>query len=303
MSADAHVALAEEAVAQHAPSGSEYITHHLTNWQNQMHKGILDFSVMHYDSVFWAVLMGLIGIVVLWSVTRRATSGVPGRMQAAVEILVEMVDAQAKSLVHNEASRRFVGPVALTVFVWVFLMNAVDFLPLDLLPGGWAKINALMGHDPHHAYMRPVATGDLSITMGLSVGVLLLCLYYNVKVKGIGGWSHELVTAPFGSSKNPLLAVVLGVVNFAMQMIEFAAKTISHGMRLFGNMFAGELIFMLIAMLGGAYAASGSTTLLWLVHVVLGLAWTLFHVLVIPLQAFIFMMLTLVYIGQAHDAH
>jgi F-type H+-transporting ATPase subunit a len=268
-----------------------------------MHSGILDFSVIHYDSVFWAVFMGLVGFFILWSVARKASSGVPGRMQAAVEILIEMVDTQAKSLVHNESSRRFVGPVALTVFVWVFMMNAVDFLPLDLIPNAWAMIYGGLGHDPHHAYMRPVATGDLSITMGLSVGVLLLCLYYNLKIKGVGGWAHELVSAPFGTSKNPVLALVMAVVNFTMQMIEFAAKTISHGMRLFGNMFAGELIFMLIALLGGAYAASGSTTVLWLVHVVLGLAWTLFHVLVIPLQAFIFMMLTLVYIGQAHDAH
>ncbi len=303
MSVDAQVAATQEVAAHHAPTASEYITHHLTNFQNHMHSGIVDFSVWHYDSVFWSIFMGLVGIAILMKVTRSATSGVPGRMQAAVEVLFEMVDTQAKSLSHSEASRRFVAPLALTVFVWVFLMNAVDFLPLDLIPNAWAMIYGAMGHDPHHAYMRPVATGDLSITMGLSVGVLLICLYYNIKIKGMGGWAHELVTAPFGSSKNPLLALVMGVINFSMQMIEFAAKTISHGMRLFGNMFAGELIFMLIALLGGAYAASGSTTVLWLVHVVLGLAWTLFHVLVIPLQAFIFMMLTLVYIGQAHDAH
>jgi F-type H+-transporting ATPase subunit a len=303
MSVDAQAEAAHEVVASHAPTASEYITHHLTNWQNQMHTGILDFSVWHYDSVFWAVFMGLVGIVGLWLVSRRATSGVPGRTQAAIEILFEMVDTQAKSMIHSAASRRFVAPLALTVFVWVFLMNAVDFLPLDLIPGLWSMIYESAGGDPHHAYMRPVATGDLSITMGLSVGVLLICLYYNVKIKGAGGWAHELVSAPFGSSKNPLLAVVMGVVNFSMQMVEFAAKTISHGMRLFGNMFAGELIFMLIAMLGGAWAATGTTAALWLVHVVLGLAWTMFHVLVIPLQAFIFMMLTLVYIGQAHDAH
>ena len=294
---------ATEAVAHHAPTAGEYINHHLTSFGNKMHSGIVDFSVIHYDSVFWALFMGLVGLVFLWSVTRKATSGVPSRTQAAIEILFEMVGTQAKSLVHNEASLRFVAPVALTVFIWVFLMNAVDFLPLDLIPNAWAMIYGSMGHDAHHAYMRPVATGDLSITMGLSVGVLLLCLYYNLKIKGVGGWAHELVSAPFGSSKNPLLAVVMGIINFSMQMIEFAAKTISHGMRLFGNMFAGELIFMLIAMLGGAYAATGFTAVLWGVHVVLGLAWTLFHVLVIPLQAFIFMMLTLVYLGQAHDAH
>jgi len=175
----------------------------------------------------------------------------------------------------------------------------VDMLPVDALP--W--VAAKLAHDPHHAYLRVVPTADLSTTLGMSTMVLLLCIFYNLKIKGVGGWAHELVSAPFGSSKNPLLAVVMGIINFSMQMIEFAAKTISHGMRLFGNMFAGELIFMLIAMLGGAYAATGFTAVLWGVHVVLGLAWTLFHVLVIPLQAFIFMMLTLVYLGQAHDAH
>jgi len=303
MSVDARAEAAQEMVVSHAPTASEYITHHLTNWQNQMHAGILDFSVWHYDSVIWAAFMGLVGIVGLWLVSRRATAGVPGRTQAAIEILFEMVDAQAKSMIHSAASRRFVAPLALTVFVWVFLMNAIKFLPLDLIPGAWSMIYGAMGHDPHHSYMRPVATADLSITMGLSVGVLLICLYYNVKIKGAGGWAHELVSAPFGSSKNPLFALVLGVINFCMQIIEFAAKTISHGMRLFGNMFAGELIFMLIALLGGAWAFTASSTGLWLVQVLLGLGWTLFHVLVIPLQAFIFMMLTLVYVGQAHDAH
>jgi F-type H+-transporting ATPase subunit a len=294
---------AAETAAHHALSAGEYINHHLTNWGNQMHKGILDFSVIHYDSVFWSILTGLLGLYILWSVTRKATSGVPGRMQAAVEILFEMVDGQAKSLVKDEVSRRFVAPVALTVFVWVFLMNAIDFLPVDLIPGMWGQINEAMGKEAHHAYMRPVPTADLSITMGLSVSVLLLCLYYNLKVKGVGGWTHELVSAPFGTHKNPVLAIIMGVINLAMQIVEFAAKTISHGMRLFGNMFAGELIFMLIAMLGGAWAATGSTAALWVVHIALGLAWTMFHALVIPLQAFIFMMLTLVYIGQAHDAH
>ena len=135
--------------------------------------------------------------------------------------------------------------------------------------------------------------------------MLVICLIYNVKNKGIGGWSHELVTAPFGTSKNPLFAFLLGVVNFAMQMMEFVAKTVSHGMRLFGNMYAGELLFMLIALLGGAWALSfdpGSLALLVL-HVVAGWAWAVFHILIIVLQAFVFMMLTLVYIGQAHDAH
>ena len=141
--------------------------------------------------------------------------------------------------------------------------------------------------------------------MAMSISVLIICLFYNLKIKGVGGWTHELITAPFGTSKNPVYALLLGVVNLAMQLIEFVAKTVSHGMRLFGNMYAGELVFMLIALLGGAWAFSFQVPdlLLLLLHVVAGWAWAVFHILIITLQAFVFMMLTLVYIGQAHDAH
>jgi F-type H+-transporting ATPase subunit a len=208
-------------------------------------------------------------------------------------------------IVHNAASRKMVAPLALVVFVWIILLNAMDLLPLDLLPVVWGWIYGAMGHDPHHAFLRIVPTADLSVTMGLSVSVLLICLIYNIKIKGIGGWSHELVVAPFGTSKNPLYAVLLGIANFAMQMMEFVAKTVSHGMRLFGNMYAGELLFMLIALLGGAWAFSfDPASLAFLVlHVAAGWVWAVFHILIILLQAFVFMMLTLVYIGQAHDAH
>jgi F-type H+-transporting ATPase subunit a len=249
------------------------------------------------DSVLWSVLLGVLTCWLLWRAARSATAGVPGRFQAAVEMLVDLVDSQAKSIVHNAESRRLVAPLALTVFVWIFLMNAMDLLPVDLLPWLWTKLYAAAGHDPHHAYLRVVATADLSTTLGLSSGVLLVCIFYNIKVKGLGGWVHELFTAPFGS--HPLLYPI----NFLMQMIEFAAKTVSHGMRLFGNMYAGELIFMLIALMGGAAGLSLSGVLLPIGHVLAGTAWAIFHILIITLQAFIFMMLTLVYVGQAHDAH
>jgi F-type H+-transporting ATPase subunit a len=178
------------------------------------------------------------------------------------------------------------------VFVWIFLMNAMDLLPVDLLPRIWEGMYAAGGGDPAHAYMRVVATADLSATLGMSTGVLLLCLYYNIKIKGVGGWVHELFTAPFGS--HPLLYPI----NFAMQIIEFVAKTVSHGMRLFGNMYAGELIFILIALLGSTATVFG-----FLGHVIAGSIWAIFHILIITLQAFIFMMLTLVYVGQAHESH
>ena len=288
-----------------APSASEYIVHHLTHWQNKPQTDIVDFSVFNIDSLIFSVLVGVLGCFFLWKAARRATSGVPGRFQAAVEIMVEMVDGQAKAIVHNATSRKMVAPLALTVFVWIFLLNAMDLLPVDLLPMIWTAIYGAAGGDPSHAYLRVVPTADLSVTMGLAVSVLFISLYYNVKIKGLGGWAHELVTAPFGTSKNPVFAVILAVVNLAEQLISFVAKTVSHGMRLFGNMYAGELVFMLIALLGGAWAFSfePSGLMLLLLHVVTGWAWAVFHILIITLQAFVFMMLTLVYIGQAHDSH
>ena len=290
----------------HAPTSSEYIVHHLTHWQNKPQTEIVDFTVFNIDSLFFSITLGLLGCFFLWKAARKATPGVPGRFQAAVEMLMEMVDGQAKSIVHNANSRKMVAPLALTVFVWIFLLNAMDLLPLDLLPTIWAWIYGAAGHDPHHAYLRVVPSADLSVTMGLSVSVLLICLYYNIKIKGMGGWAHELVTAPFGTSKNPIAAVVLAVVNVAEQLISFTAKTVSHGMRLFGNMYAGELIFMLIALMGGSWAFSedpGGSIALMLLHVAAGWFWAAFHLIIILLQAFVFMMLTLVYIGQSHDAH
>lgn len=283
--------------AENGPSAGEYIVHHLTFLQNKKPGNVVDFTVFNFDSMFWAILLGVVTCFFLWKAARKATSGVPGRFQAAVEILVEMVDAQAKGIVHNAQSRKFVAPLALTVFVWIFMMNAMDLLPVDLLPLLWEKYYAATGHDPHHAYMRVVPTADLSVTMGLSLSVLLVCLYYNIKIKGAGGWVHELFTAPFGS--HPLL----WPFNFLMQIIEFVAKTVSHGMRLFGNMYAGELIFLLIALMGGAWSLSATGIGLAIGHIIAGSAWAIFHILIITLQAFVFMMLTLVYVGQAHDAH
>ena len=292
------------ATEAHAPTASEYIVHHLQHLQTVKQKSIVDFSVFNIDSIVVAAILGLIGCFVLWMAARKATSGVPGRFQAAVEIMVEMVDNQAKGVIHNAESRKMIGPLALTVFVWIFLMNFMDMIPVDLLPVLWGMGYEAAGYgSAHDAYLRVVPTADLSTTLGLSTSVLLICLYYNVKIKGVAGWAHELVCAPFGTSKNPIFALILGVVNFAMQMIEFLAKTVSHGMRLFGNMFAGELVFMLIALMGGFFALSTTGILLFAGHIIAGTVWTLFHILVIVLQAFIFMMLTLIYTGQAHDAH
>ena len=279
-----------------APTAGEYIVHHLAHLQNKKPEGPFDLSVFNYDSLFFSILLGIVTCWILWAAARKATSGVPGRFQAAVELLVEMVENQAKGIVHSAESRKLVSPLALTVFVWIFLLNAMDLLPVDLIPAIWHVAGPALGLPD---YMRVVPTADLSITMGLSAGVLLVCLFYNVKVKGLGGWIHELFSAPFGAHP------VLWPFNFAMQIIEFVAKTVSHGMRLFGNMYAGELIFMLIALMGGALASVSLGTGIGLAigHIIAGSAWAIFHILIITLQAFVFMMLTLVYIGQAHDAH
>jgi F-type H+-transporting ATPase subunit a len=294
----------QAAHGQGGPSAGEYIQHHLQHLQMNFsfegvkQKSIVDFSLFNLDSVVFSLLLGVIGCFVMWRAARSVTSGVPGRFQAAVEILAEMVENQAKGVIHNAQSRKLVSPLALTVFVWIFLMNFMDMLPVDLLPAAWHSVGPAVGMKD---YLRVVPTADLSTTLGLSTSVLLVCLVYNIKIKGLGGWAHELVAAPFGDK------VALYPINFLMQMIEFTAKTVSHGMRLFGNMFAGELVFMLIALMGGVWAWQFNplTGAFWLGfgHVVAGTVWTLFHILVITLQAFIFMMLTLIYVGQAHDAH
>jgi F-type H+-transporting ATPase subunit a len=282
--------MAAEGATANAPTAGEYIIHHLTHLQNQHQHGPADFSVINWDSTFFTIVIGVIGCWLLWAAARKATSGVPGRFQAAVEILVEMVDSQARGIVHNATSRKLVAPLALTVFVWIFLLNAMDLLPVDLLPFIGEHVFGL-------EHLRVVPTADLSITMGLSLGVLIVCLVYNVKIKGAGGWLHEMLAAPFGDKW------FLYPVNFAFQIIEFIAKTVSHGMRLFGNMYAGELIFMLIALMGGAFALSATGILLTIGHIIAGSVWAIFHILIITLQAFVFMMLTLVYVGQAHDTH
>jgi F-type H+-transporting ATPase subunit a len=276
---------AETAVegAAHAPTASEYIVHHLGHLSTQHQEKIVDFSIINLDTVFWSVLMGVVGLTLMIIAARRATAGVPGRFQAFVEMIVEMVNDQAKNIVHGD--RTFIAPLALTVFVWVFLMNSLDFLPVDLFSG----IFRLFGAEPH---FRIVPTADLNGTLGMSVGVLALMLYYNVKIKGLGGFIHELFCAPFGAHP------ALWIANLGLNIIEFVAKTVSLGMRLFGNMYAGELVFLLIALLG-------STATWWGfgMHVIAGSIWAIFHILIVLLQAFIFMMLTLVYIGQAHEGH
>ncbi|MFN3791391.1 F0F1 ATP synthase subunit A [Massilia sp.] len=270
--------------AAHAPTSSEYITHHLGHLSNKHQDFVVDFSVFNYDTIFWSITMGVIGCLFMWMAARKATSGVPGRFQAAVEMLVEMVESQSKSIVHGD--RSFIAPLGLTIFVWVALMNMLDFLPVDMFAMGfeWLGLTHLF---PYH---RVVPTADLNGTLGISLGVLALMLYYSVKIKGLGGWLHELFAAPFGIWMAPF--------NLLFNIIEYVAKTVSLAMRLFGNMYAGELLFLLIALLGSMATAFGVIG-----HIIAGSIWAIFHILIVFLQAFIFMMLTLVYIGQAHEGH
>jgi F-type H+-transporting ATPase subunit a len=273
-------------VATHAPTATEYITHHLHHLTSGTQTKIIDFSILNLDTIFWSLAIGIIGSFFMWSAAKRATSGVPGRFQSMVEMVVEMVEDQSKAIVHG--NRKFIAPLALTVFVWVLLMNAMDFLPVDLFDRFFKLVG--LGHTIH--FHRAVPTADLNGTMGMALGVFALMMYYNIKIKGVGGFVHELFCAPFGS--HPLL----WIPNLGLNIIEFVAKTVSLGMRLFGNMYAGELIFLLIALLG-------STATWWGfgMHVIAGSIWAVFHILIVVLQAFIFMMLTLVYVGQAHEGH
>lgn len=279
----------------HGPANAaEYIVHHLANANSSGHpqKAIVDFSIINYDTIFWSVLMGILACGLMWMVARRITSGVPGRFTGAIEFLVEYVNEQARSIIHGDI--RYIAPLALTVFVWIVFMNTLDLVPVDLVP---AIVSGLgISH-----YQRILPTADLNATLAMSIVVLLASLYYGVKIKK-AHFFGELVSAPFGSGGNSAIGLIfkpiLWVCNFAMQIIEYLSKTVSLGMRLFGNMFAGEMVFMLLALLGALATWWGAG-----LHFVLGLIWAIFHILIIVLQGFIFMMLTLIYLGQAHDAH
>ena len=273
--------------AEHATTGpangTEYINHHLT------HLKVGDgFWSLHVDTIVMSVLLGLVTLAMFYSAARKATPGVPGKWQAFVEMVVEFIDTTVKEVFHLD--RSFLAPLALTIFVWVFLMNAMDLLPLDL-PGviaGWFGIH----------YWRAVPTADANTTFAMSLTVLVIVLFYSFKAKGAGGYVHELFTAPFGS--NPLL----WVPNFVLNLVELLSKPVSLAMRLFGNMYAGELVFMLIALLGaGVFTWTVGSTVGFLGQLMAGAGWAIFHILIITLQAFIFMVLTVVYSAMATEHH
>jgi F-type H+-transporting ATPase subunit a len=259
---------------------TEYIGHHLTN--RTVSLGDSPFWTLHLDTFMTAVALGVIAFALLWLVVRGATAGVPNRRQAFVELLFDFVDDQVKGIFHG--SRAFVSPLALTVFVWVLLMNAMDFLPVDLVAA--FTQNVLRQHE-----WKPVPTSDVNTTFALALSVWGLMIFYNVKIKGAGGWIHELFCTPFGS--NPLL----WLFNFLFNVVEYISKPLSHSLRLYGNIYAGEIIFMLLWM----WAATGLLGSVF--GGVLALGWAIFHILIVVLQAYIFMMLTAVYLAMAHESH
>jgi F-type H+-transporting ATPase subunit a len=288
---------------------SEYIVHHLTHLtqfgSDAKQTSIINMHLVNLDTIFWSILCGVSGLLLMYMAARRATPGVPGRFQAAIELAVEYVDNQVKDMIHGD--RSVIAPLVLTVFVWVVLMNSLDFLPVDLV--SWIIAHVGLSNELH--YQRIVPTADINGTFGISLGVLILMIYYNLKIKGLGGFLHELHTAPFGTVKltsNPgtwIGFLLLSIANLFLNLVEFVAKTVSLAMRLFGNMYAGELLFLLIALLGAAVASLGIGGAIGVVvlHVVAGSAWAIFHILIVGLQAFIFAMLTLVYLSQAHEGH
>jgi len=272
---------------------SEYITHHLP-------VGNGSFWMLNYDSLIMSVILGVLVMGLIWWVARGATSGVPSKGQAFVELVFGFVDEQVKNIFHGDR-HSFIAPTALTVFLWVLAMNAMDFLPVDVMHH---FVYAPLGLE----HWRSVPTSDINTTFALALAVWLLMIFFSVKVKGLGGWIHELFCAPFGSAKffkpksfmgfiGLIASPLLFVANFAFNIIEYVSKPLSHSLRLFGNMYAGEVIFLLI----GLWAATGLTGTIF--GAILGAGWSIFHILIVALQAFIFMMLTVVYLAMAHESH
>lgn len=277
--------------AQGSLTPSEYIAHHLTNLKVTVGEG--GFWTLNLDTIIMSWVLGAVGLGLIWMVARSATAEVPGRLQSFIEMFFEFVDGTVRDVFPG--SRAFLGPLALTIFTWVFMMNLMDLLPIDWVAtiSHWAGTAA----GAHEVYWKAVPSTDLNTTFAMSFSVFFLIIFFSFKAKGAGGFIHELFTAPFGS--NPLL----WIPNLGLNIIELLAKPISLGMRLFGNMYAGELIFMLLGLLGmiasfsvgGLIAGGASVIFTW--------AWAVFHILIILLQAFIFMVLSVVYIAMAHEHH
>ena len=281
--------------AEQPTTANEYIHHHLTFLSNKEPTGIVDFSSIHLDSIFFSVLLAVLFAGSFYLAARKATTGVPGKFQNFVELVVEFVDTQVKDSFHG--TTKLIAPLALTIFCWVFLFNAMDVLPVDLLPA--------IGQSVGIEHLKVVPSTDVNVTFAMSLTVFVLIIYYSIKMKGLGGFIAEFTLQPF-SAKNPVVKVILIPFNFILEIIPFLARPLSLSLRLYGNLFAGEMIFLLLAVLtlqGVHQLAHFSGWIFLVFQIVLAFAWAVFHLLVITLQAFIFMVLTVVYLSMAHEHH
>lgn len=284
-------------------TSSDYIAHHLTNWTFGNHPehgwkvaydaaeaAEMGFWAIHLDSMLWSIGLGIFFCALFWVVGRKATSGMPTKLQAFVEMIVDFVDNSVRESYNGPS--KLIAPLSLTIFVWIFLMNLMDLIPVDWIPYAAQMVGQrVFGLDPHHVYFKIVPSTDPNITLGMALGVLILIIGFGLKYKGVGGFIAEFTLHPF-SAKNPLLQAILIPVNLVLEIVTLLAKPISLGLRLFGNMYAGELIFILIALM-----YMSSSLFVKTLGVPLHLAWAIFHILVITLQAFVFMMLTIVYLS------
>src|SRR5690349_18107925 len=268
-------------------SASEYIGHHLS-FLTQPAEGAGFWSI-NVDSVVTAVVLGALGLAFMRWIVSNASTAVPGKVQAFVEVVLDFIDEQARGIFHHGDRSKFVAPAAITVFVWVVLMIAMDHIPADLIS------TALAWFGIHE--WRPVPTADVNTTFALSLSVFAMSIWFAISAKGFGGWIHELFCAPFGTH------VLLWPANFLFNCVEYVSKPLSHSLRLFGNMYAGEILFLLLWLWAANSALSFGGFVGWTASVMLALGWEIFHVLIVLLQAYIFMMLTIVYISMAHEHH
>lgn len=272
-------------------SSSEYIQHHLHSLSfdlKNMALGNGGFWTLNLGTVFVSLLLGVLFLTFFYVGARRATAGIPGKLQNFVEVMLEFADGQVKDCFHGDS--KLIGPLALTIFTWVFLMNFMDIVPVDLLP--------VAAHQLGLPYLRVVPTADLNLTFGMALSVFCLIIFYSLKVKGLKGFAKELTFQPF----NHWLFVPF---NLLLEGVGLIAKPVSLALRLFGNLYAGELIFILLALLtlNASWPIGIGGGVLTFAHVLLALGWSIFHILVITLQAFIFMVLTIVYLSLAHETH
>jgi len=283
-------------LAAETPNLTEYIVHHITFLTNKPPAGLVDFSVVNFDSVFFSVALAVVFAGMFFFAARRATSGVPGKFQGFIEVILGFVDSQVKDTF--QGTSKLIAPLALTIFCWVFLFNFMDLIPVDLLPGA--------AHSVGLAHLKDVPSTDLNIVFGLSLTVFVLIIFYSIRMKGLGGFIAEFTLHPF-SNKNVLVQALFVPINLLLESVMFFARPISLALRLYGNLYAGEMVFVLIALLtltSGYHAlASVSGWALIVLQFILGLAWTGFDLVIGLLQAFIFMMLSVVYLSQAYEHH